>query len=172
MLFSVLQEALHANSLRVKPTQQALQAQKQTLDHLQAIHDHAQQLLHQNEQATQREQLPHGDLVVDVAGMGRLKTLGDARVAALRESIFRAGLEQILIWTRLKELGWDSMDVHQSTLTGIRSNEEVLLLYPLTPLTTKSTKHPKLTICAIRESRVMMYLHYSPATVACIHCSE
>ena len=102
-----------------------LQAQKQTLDRLKALRSQAQQLLHQNEQASQREQLPHGDMVVDVAGMGRLKALGDARVEALREGILRAGLEQALIWERLKELGWDSMEEHQAILTGIKSRLEV-----------------------------------------------
>ena len=156
LLWCTLQEALHAESLGQKPTQGALQAQKQTLDHLKAIHEHAQELLHQNDQAAQREQLPHGDLVVDVAGMGRLKALGDARVAALRESILRAGLEQTLIWGRLKELGWDSMEVHQTTLTGIKSNEEVRLLYPFPPTTAKSTNHPDRALHAIRESRVIL----------------
>lgn len=121
----VLQEALHADSLKQKPTQQVLQAQKQMLDRLRALHTHAQQLLQQNEQAAEREQLPRGDLVVDVAGMGRLKALGYARIAAVREGILRAGLEQALVWERLKELGWDSMEEHQATLTGIKSNVEV-----------------------------------------------
>lgn len=57
--------------------------------------------------------------------MGRLKALGDARVEALREGILRAGLEQGLIWERLKELGWDSMEEHQATLTSIKSSLEV-----------------------------------------------
>ncbi|KAL3135521.1 hypothetical protein ABBQ38_006001 [Trebouxia sp. C0009 RCD-2024] len=119
------QEALHADSWKQQPTPQVLQAQKQTLDSLTALRSHAQQLLLQNEQAAEREQLSHGDLVVDTAGMGRLKALGDARVEALREGTLRAGLEQGLIWERLKELGWDSMEEHQSTLTGIKSSVEV-----------------------------------------------
>ena len=121
----VLQEALHADSLKQKPTQQVLQAQKQMLDHLRALHTRTQQLLQQNEEAAEREQLPRGDMVVDVAGMGRLKALGDARVAAVREGILRAGLEQALVWERLKELGWDSMKEHQATLAGIKSDVEV-----------------------------------------------
>ena len=125
-LVVVLQEALHVDSSKQNLSQHVLQAQKQTLDRLKAIHAEAQQLLHQNEQAGQREQLRHDDLVVDVAGMGRLKALGDARVAALREGILKAGLEQALIWERLKELGWDSMEVHQATLTGIKSDAEVV----------------------------------------------
>ena len=116
---------MHADSLKQKPTQQVLQAQKQMLDRLRDLHIHAQQLLQQNEQAAEREQLPRGDLVVDVAGMGRLKALGDARVAAVREGILRAGLEQALVWDRLKELGWNSMEEHQATITGIKSNVEV-----------------------------------------------
>lgn len=119
---------MHADSLQQQPTQQVLQGQKQTLERLKAIRAHAQQLLHQNEQAAQREKLVHGDLVVDVAGMGRLKALGDARVEALREGILRAGLEQALIWERLKALGWDSMQEHQATLTGIKSSVEVSLM--------------------------------------------
>ncbi|KAA6420486.1 MAG: hypothetical protein FRX49_09647 [Trebouxia sp. A1-2] len=119
------EEVRHAESLKQQPTQEALLAQQNTLDKLASIHEHAQQLLHQNEQAAQREQLPHQDLVVDVVGMGRLKALGESRVAALRESILRAGLEQTIIWGRLKELGWDCMQVHQTTLTGIKSDVEV-----------------------------------------------
>lgn len=122
-----MQEVRHAESLKQQPTQEALLAQQNTLDKLASIHEHAQQLLHQNEQAAQREQLPHQDLVVDVVGMGRLKALGESRVAALRESILRAGLEQTIIWGRLKELGWDCMQVHQTTLTGIKSDVEVRL---------------------------------------------
>lgn len=121
----LLQEALHADSLKQKPTQQVLEAQKQMLDRLSALHTHAQQLLQQNEQAAKREQLPRDDLVMDVAGMGRLKALGDARVVAVREGILRAGLEQALVWKRLKELGWDSMDEHQVTLTGVKTDVEV-----------------------------------------------
>ena len=122
---SVLQEALHADSLKQTPTQQILEGQKQIQDRLRALHAHAQQLLQQNGQAAEREQLPRGDLVVDVAGMGRLKALGDARVAAVREGMLRSGLEQALVWERLKQLGWDSMEEHQATLTGIKSNVEV-----------------------------------------------
>ncbi len=122
-----MQEARHAESLKQQPTQEALLVQQKTLDQLASIHERAQQLLHQNEQAAQREQLPHQDLVVDVPGMGRLKALGENRVAALRESILRAGLEQTIIWGRLKELGWDCMEVHQTVLTGIKSNIEVRL---------------------------------------------
>ena len=122
---TVLQETLRADSVKQATSQEALQAQKQTLDHLTAIHGHVQQLLHQNEQAAQREQLQHSDLVVDVAGMGRLQALGDARVAALREAVLRAGLEQTLVWGRLKELGWDNMEVHPTTVTGIKNNAEV-----------------------------------------------
>lgn len=121
----IVQEALHTDSSQQKPTQQVLEAQKQTLDRLSALHAKAQQLLQQNEQAPKREQLPHGDLVVDVAGMGRLKALGDARVSAMREGILRAGLEQALVWERLKELGWDSMEEHRATLTGIKSDVQV-----------------------------------------------
>lgn len=123
-----MQEARHAESLKQQPTQEALLAQQNTLDQLASIHERAEQLLHQNEQAAQREQLPHQDLVVDVAGMGRLKALGANRVAALRESILRAGLEQTIIWGRLKELGWECMNVHKTTLTGIKSNIEVHLI--------------------------------------------
>lgn len=54
--------------------------------------------------------------------MGRLKALGEARVAALRESVLRAGLEQTMVWGRLKDLGWNCMEVHLTTLIGIRSN--------------------------------------------------
>ncbi len=122
-----MQEARLAESLKQQPTQEALLAQQKTLDQLASIHERAQQLLHQNEQAAQREQLPHQDLVVDVAGMGRLKALGENRVAALRESILRAGLEQTIIWGRLKELGWDCMKVHQTALAGIKSGIEVRL---------------------------------------------
>ncbi len=122
-----MQEARHAESLKQQPTQEALLTQQNTLDQLASIHERAQHVLNQNEQAAQREQLPHQDLVVDVAGMARLKALGESRVAALRESILRAGLEQTLIWGRLKELGWDCMKVHQTTLTGIKSTIEVCL---------------------------------------------
>ena len=66
--------------------------------------------------------------MIDVAGMGRLKALGEGRVAALRESVLRAGLEQTMIWGRLKELGWDCMEVHQTALTGIKSSAEVLFI--------------------------------------------
>ncbi len=123
--FLVMQDALHADGLIQKPTPESLQAQKQMLEQLATIHERAEQLLLQNEQAAEREQLPHGDMVVDVTGMGRLKALGMAGVSALRESVLRAGLEQTIIWGRLKELGWDSMEVHQTALTGIRSSVEV-----------------------------------------------
>ena len=68
--------------------------------------------------------------MVDVAGMGRLQALGEARVAALREGILRAGLEQTVIWGRLKELGWDSMEVHRTALTGIKSGLQVGFVDP------------------------------------------
>lgn len=123
-------------------TQQALQAQKQTLDQLASIHEHIQQVLHQNEQAAQREQLPHPDLVVDVTGMGRLRALGEARVAALRESVLRAGLEQTMVWGRLKDLGWDCMEVHLTTLIGIRSS--LVEVHALTDwITTFAMQSPK-----------------------------
>ena len=131
-----MQEARHAESLKQQPTQEALLTQQNTLDQLASIHERAQQLLNQNEQAAQREQLPHQGLVVDVAGMGRMKALGETRVAALRESILRAGLEQTLIWGRLKELGWDCMRVHQTTLIGIKSTIEVCLATPFTTMCT------------------------------------
>ena len=131
-----MQEVRHAESLKQQPTQEALLTQQNTLDQLASIHERAQQLLNQNEQAAQREQLPHQDLVVDVAGMGRMKALGETRVAALRESILRAGLKQTLIWGRLKELGWDCMKVHQTTLTGIKSTIEVCLATPFTTMCT------------------------------------
>lgn len=143
----VMQEALHADSWKQQPTPQVLQAQKQTLDSLTALRSHAQQLLLQNEQAAEREQLSHGDLVVDTAGMGRLKALGDARVEALREGTLRAGLEQGLIWERLKELGWDSMEEHQSTLTGIKSSVEVKHHVSMLGNLWISCVHPKHTSC-------------------------
>lgn len=58
-------------------------------------------------------------------GMGQLKALGQARVEALRESIRQSGMTEDIIWGRLKEVGWDGMEVQQTQLTGIRSAVQV-----------------------------------------------
>ena len=120
-----MQDADYAEGiLKAKPSPEMLQARAHILDQLASIHDRITQVLSQNEHAAPREQMPHLELVVDSAVMGGLKALGQARVAALRAAMARAGLNQSIIWDRLKQLGWDTMEVHQTTLTGIRSNTE------------------------------------------------
>ena len=115
-------QAEHANAQQT-PESQA--AQQRILSQLASLRSKAWQLIHQNEQAKQQEQLSRQDLVVDVVGMGQLKALGQARVEALRESIRQSGMKENIVWGRLKEVGWDAMEVQQAQLAGIKSAVQV-----------------------------------------------
>ena len=122
------QDELHSSATSIRQTPESLAAQQRILSHLVSLRTKAWQLIHQNEQASQREQLSRQDLVVDVAGMGQLKALGQARIEALRASILHSGWQQSVIWSRLKEIGWDGMEVQQGHVAGIRSSVNVSTL--------------------------------------------
>lgn len=119
------QDELQSTSASARHTPEALSAQQRILSQLVSLRTKAWQLAHQNKQASQHEQLSRQDLVVDVAGMGQLQALGHARVEALRASILRSGWQQNVIWGRLKELGWDGMEVQQGQVAGIKSTTTV-----------------------------------------------
>lgn len=124
----LMQEQAQAEHAKSQQTPEPLTAQQRILSQLTSLRAKAWQLIHQNEQANLREQLARQDLVVDVEGMAQLKTLGQARVEALRESIRQGGLKEKIIWDRLKAAGWDGMEVQRANLTGIKSSVQVSTL--------------------------------------------
>ena len=126
-----MQDQVHLDGAKAQQTPECQAAQQRILSQLLSLRTKAWQLIQQNSQANQREQLSRQELVVDAAGMGQLKVLGLARVEALRELIRLTGVKENIIWGRLKEVGWDGMEVQQASLTGIRSSVQVRT--PLVP---------------------------------------
>lgn len=120
-----MQDQVQLDGAKAQQTPECQAAQQRILSQLLSLRTKAWQLIQQNSQANQREQLSRQELVVDAAGMGQLKVLGQARVEALRDMIRLSGVKENIIWGRLKEVGWDGMEVQQASLTGIRSSVQV-----------------------------------------------
>lgn len=120
-----MQEQIQAVDDESQQTPESQAAQQRLRSQLSHLRDKAWKLIHSNEQASERERLSRQDLVIAVKGMGQLKSLGQARVEALRKSIQQSGVKEDIIWGRLKAVGWDGMELQQASLTGIKSSAKV-----------------------------------------------
>jgi len=94
-------------------------------DELEQIRDKLRELLLANDYADELEKLDRGDFCIDIESRDKIQREGTEKKDKMKNEARREVLKSELLYGKIKEKAWDTMDTHLKALVGLTSNNIV-----------------------------------------------